>query len=111
MRTYTMGFLVKGPRWGIADEEDPALQQKHLAFLRQNIEAGRFLLAGPLTDDGYIRGLILVASASTEDARSLMAGDPAVQAGRFSIEAHPLLWPEIGSALVKYAGSAEDSHV
>jgi uncharacterized protein len=90
MVTYYLVMLVKGPKW--TAESTPALEQlqkDHLAHLRKLGLSGELVLAGPLTDDGTIRGLVVLKAASLEAARALAEEDPAVKAGRLLVEAHP----------------------
>lgn len=90
MTTYYLVMLVKGPKW--TAETSPALEQlqkDHLAHLGKMAAAGQLVLAGPLTDGGTIRGLGVLKVGSLEEARALEADDPAVKAGRLSIEVHP----------------------
>ncbi len=89
MTTYTLGFLVKGPKW--TAEETPALQklqEAHLAHIGEMARSGALLAAGPLIDNGTIRG-ILIFKVSMEEARALAEQDPAVKAGRLTVELHP----------------------
>jgi uncharacterized protein len=89
MTTYTLGFLVKGPKW--TAEETPALQklqESHLAHIGEMARSGALLAAGPLVDNGTIRG-ILIFKVSMEEARVLAEQDPAVKAGRLLVELHP----------------------
>jgi uncharacterized protein YciI len=89
MTTYTLGFLLKGPRW--TAEETPALQklqEDHLAHIGEMLRSGALLAAGPLVDNGTIRG-ILIFKVSMDEARVLAEQDPAVKAGRLVVELHP----------------------
>ncbi|HYU43321.1 MAG TPA: YciI family protein [Vicinamibacteria bacterium] len=90
MTTYYLVMLVKGPKW--APDTSPApeqLRKDHLTHLRKLALAGKLVLAGPLTDDGTIRGLVLFKAASLEEARALEEDDPLVKAGRLAVEVHP----------------------
>ena len=90
MTTYYFGMLIRGPKWSPEETPERAeLQKQHLAYMDGMYEKGRLLIAGPLTDDGTIRGLVVYKAASIEEARSLAEGDPAVKAGRLKIEIHP----------------------
>jgi uncharacterized protein YciI len=52
-------------------------------------EAGDLVIAGPFTDDGDLRGVILFQTKTLEEAQTLAASDPAVKAGRLAVEIHP----------------------
>jgi len=90
MVTYYLVMLVKGPKWTAG--ASPALEQlqkDHLAHLRKLALSGKMVLAGPLTDGGTVRGLCVFKVASLDEARALEDDDPAVKAGRLTVEVHP----------------------
>lgn len=92
MTTYYFGMLVRGEKWTAAGAESPErveLQKQHLGHLKKMHELGRLLIAGPLLDDGAIRGLLVYKAASLEEARAWAEADPAVKAGRLKVEMHP----------------------
>ena len=76
------------------DEAAEALQNAHMAHLADLHDAGHLLAAGPLDDPEY-RGLSIM-SVRPERARELKAQDPAVVAGRLSIQVIP--WRVPGGA-------------
>jgi hypothetical protein len=88
----TVALLVLRPDAPELDEEaSAALQDAHLAHLADLHEAGHLLAAGPLLDEKF-RGLSLLR-VDVEQARALKESDPAVQAGRFSVEVMPWMVP------------------
>jgi uncharacterized protein YciI len=92
MTTYYFGMLVKGDAWTAEGGDTPErveLQKQHIGHLKKMHELGRLLIAGPLLDDGRIRGLLVYKAASLEEARSWAEADPAVKAGRLKVEMHP----------------------
>ena len=56
--TYYLGLIKKGPTWA-ADEtpEIDRLQAAHLAHIQALRAAGKIVVAGPLLDDGFLRGI------------------------------------------------------
>jgi uncharacterized protein YciI len=58
-------------------------------------------LAGPFVDDGRIGGIIVVAVDSKEEANQIVNHDPAVLAGRLTVEIHPAWLPSLDGAIVK----------
>jgi len=54
---------------------------RHQAHLRRQFEAGVYRLAGPVTDEGRVRGLIILSAPSAEEARTVVEADPAVEEG------------------------------
>jgi len=90
MTTYYFGMLVKGAKWSAAETPERAeLQKQHLAHLTKMGKEGKLVIAGPLLDDGTIRGLLVYKAASIEEARGWAEADPAVKAGRLKVEMHP----------------------
>jgi uncharacterized protein YciI len=92
MTTYYFGMLLKGDGWTAEGGDTPErieLQRQHIAHLQGMHKAGRLLIAGPLLDDGRIRGLLVYKAASLEEARAWAEADPAVKAGRLKVEMHP----------------------
>jgi uncharacterized protein YciI len=69
------------------EDELGALQQRHLAHLREQREAGALVAAGPFRDqlDERLRGLCLYRLPHPE-ARRLAEQDPLVLAGRIELE-------------------------
>jgi uncharacterized protein len=89
MRRYVMAFLKAGPDRSHDAETAARLQRGHLDNIRRLAEDGRLVLAGPFLDAGEIRGIFVFAVDTLEEARALVETDPAVQAGRLSMELHP----------------------
>jgi uncharacterized protein YciI len=90
LETYVIGFLRKGPNWGAGSkEEGQRIMEGHMANIRKMAETGKLLLAGPFGDDTDLRGMFLFRVNSLDEARNMVAADPAVQAGRFVLELHP----------------------
>ena len=88
LESYTFVLLRRGPR---ADEytesELEEIQRGHLAFLDEMQAQGHLLLSGPFRDqeDETKRGLC-VYRTGVEETRQLTDQDPAVQAGRMTME-------------------------
>jgi len=79
---------------------------RHEAYIRRQFEAGAFHVAGPLTDTGQIRGLFIVSAPTREAALALVAGDPIVPEGGFTMEAHSALFPDLSSVRPEYPAHA-----
>ena len=93
--TAYIGFLSRGAKW--TPEKTPQteeLQKAHLANINRLAEMKKLVVAGPFGDNGQLRGIFVFKVASLEEAKELAATDPAVQAGRLSIDMHPWLVPE-----------------
>ena len=76
------------------DAAAAALQDAHMAHLADLHDAGYLVAAGPLlgSPDRKFRGLSIL-NVDPERARALKEQDPAVRAGRFSVEILPWIVP------------------
>lgn len=92
MRTYFMGFLRRGPKWTAEKTpESTAAFQGHMAHIDKLAATGQLLIAGPFeVPDGApkdaLAGIFLFDVPTIEEAMTLTKEDPAVKAGRFTIE-------------------------
>ncbi len=76
-----------------ASPEEQAVLQAHFAYLESLLAARQLILAGPLLDGKF--GLAVLVTSSEDEARQLLAHDPAVKAHLFTPELHPFrlsLW-------------------
>ena len=90
MANYVLGILHKGPNWTAGTTpESEKIQEGHMANIRKMADAGKLAVAGPFSDDGDLRGMFIFHNATIEEARALIAADPAVKAGRLTVELHP----------------------
>lgn len=101
LKPYYLCLLVKGERWN-ETEGGSDLMPLHLAFLREQMESRRFLVAGPVMDGGHIVGMSLVEAASEGEAVALAGEDPAVKTGRLAVELHPVFLPSLDAIRVEY---------
>jgi uncharacterized protein YciI len=90
MTTYYMAFLKKGPKWSPdVTEETKKVQAAHLRNIEKLVDEGKMILAGPFLDEWEVRGIFVYKVDSMEEAIALTKQDPAVIAGRLSLEVHP----------------------
>src|SRR5205809_4871789 len=90
MANYLMGFLRKGPNYGAGDShENERIFQGHIANINRMAAAGKLAVAGPFGDDGDIRGILIFKNTTAEEAKNLVAADPAVKGGQLILELHP----------------------
>ena len=90
MKPYYLGLLL------LKDKPDTALPaaeraqwvQKHLAYIRSQAEAGKFVLVGPITEENRLRGIAIIKADSLDEARRIASGDPLVQSGHLVVEVH-----------------------
>jgi len=76
--------------------------QKHLSYIRSQVEAGKIVLVGPVTEDARLRGIAVIKAESLEEAQRLAAGDPLVQAGKLEVEIHPILLEDLSTVHFDY---------
>src|SRR3954462_14869874 len=103
MKPYFVGFLVendKAPK--LTEAENGKILKEHLASIRSNIEAGKYVFAGPFTDNGKIAGILVVNAASKEEAEQMLAKDPMVESGRVKVELHAAMLPDLAALKVMY---------
>ncbi|MDX1636621.1 MAG: YciI family protein [Balneolaceae bacterium] len=98
MQKYFVVFLKAGPTRNHTKEEAEKIQQQHLDYLSEVYLQGHTSIAGPFAGDGEIRGIVIYNTATVDQARALAEQDPAVQAGRLTVEVHPW-WAAKGSKL------------
>ena len=90
MKTYYLGLLRKGnARTPNSTPELQKLQEAHLNHLTSPAKSGKPVMAGPLTDNGDVRGIMVFVTETLEEAKRLAEQDPAVKAGRLKVEIHP----------------------
>ena len=89
---FTVALLILRPDAPNLDEEAAArLQDAHMAHLADLHVAGYLIASGPLSDPKF-RGLSIM-NVEPEQARALKEQDPAVLAGRFSVQVIPWMVP------------------
>jgi uncharacterized protein YciI len=74
-----------------------AISDGHMANIRKLAAQHQLLLAGPFMDQsgtGSLAGLFVLSAASLEEAKKLTDSDPAVAAGRLTVEVVPWLGPK-----------------
>jgi len=88
LERFTFVLLRRPPAApDLPEERLNEIQQQHLANLGELEERGVLLLAGPFDDqpDESLRGFCIF-DTDVEEARALMANDPAVRAGRLGAD-------------------------
>src|SRR5215212_3780556 len=90
---FQMALLKRGPKATPADWDTSSIRQQHLAYVHSLIESGKAMIAGRITDDPELRGVLIFRTKSADEACGWMMADPAVTAGYFEVELHPW-WSE-----------------
>ena len=103
MKAYFVATLVAAsePKT-LPKEEAGGLTYQHLAYIRSQVEAGKYLVVGPFTDNGKIRGMAIVSAASMDEARRILEADPMVTSGQMTIEIHPAVLPDLSGVKTDY---------
>lgn len=76
--------------------------QKHLSYIRSQVEAGKFVLVGPITEESRLRGIAVIKADSLEEAQRIASGDPLVQAGKLEVEIHPVMLEDLSGVRFDY---------
>lgn len=89
MKKYFLAFLKAGPNRDHDPETAKQLMRGHLDNISRLAETGKLIFAGPFLDDFEVRGIYIFDVPTMEEAIELTETDPAIQAGRLSLEMHP----------------------
>lgn len=89
-RRYTLVFLVSGAdKTERTKAETAALFRGHLGNIQRLADEGKLYIAGPFGHpirDDALRGMCVLATESSDEARAWMSADPAVQADVMRVE-------------------------
>ncbi len=88
MERYTLALMMGGEKWNPDSPEYKELLKPHLAMIGKLSSERTMALAGPLRDEGELKG-IFVYSVGAEQAAKLVQEDPLVKAGYLKPELHP----------------------
>ena len=87
--SFMVVLLVRPPNPPqFARAELDQLQERHLANIRRLAEEGKIFKAGPFEDYSgrNVRGMFILKTDSLEEARTWVATDPLIKAGRLKAE-------------------------
>jgi uncharacterized protein YciI len=101
MKRYFLCILEKGEKWIPVQFADPAMQE-HLAYMREQVEAGKFWVVGPALDEGRIRGMAIMEATSMEEAKKIVNADKMVQSGHLVAEIHPVMLADLSALHTEY---------
>lgn len=104
LKAYYLDMLLSKdkPDAPLPEAERTQLMQKHLAFIRTQVEAGKFALVGRLTEENRLRGIAVIQADSLDDAQRIASADPLVQSGHLVVEVHPILLVDLSSIKFDY---------
>jgi uncharacterized protein YciI len=92
--TVYFGFLKTGPNRGQDAETAKRLQSEHLGYMEGQSKEGKLIVAGPFTQEGPRRGVVVYRVADAAEAKQRAEADPMVKAGRLAVELHPWQVPQ-----------------
>lgn len=98
MKKYFMVHLKKGPNRDQDKKDATVIQEAHLAHLSKLAEDKKLCIAGPFEGDSIIQGMAIYSVPNLAIADSLANADPAVKAGRLTVDVFPF-WAAVGSQL------------
>ena len=98
IKKYYMCFLKRGANNEMDSAQVAKIQEGHLAHLTELSKQGKICIAGPFGDKGDLRGIIIFNVSNLDEAEKLESEDPAVKAGRLTMEIKPW-WGMKGATL------------
>jgi uncharacterized protein YciI len=91
METTHFLYLARPPRSTFVVDATPSEMEvigRHFAFLQELLDQGKLLLTGPTLDGAY--GVAILKITAQAEAEEIVRQDPAVTAGLFRPELHPM---------------------
>src|SRR5690242_6732405 len=89
MKQYVMVILKTSPVKITDSTQRVQIMQGHLANIFRLAGEGKLVIAGPFLDRSNLSGIFILDVRSVDEAKVLVATDPAVKAGVFEAEYHP----------------------
>ena len=95
-------LLKDKPDTALPEAERMQWMQKHLAYIKSQVDAGKFVLVGPITEENRLRGIAVIRAETLEEAQRIASGDPLVQSGHLVVEVHPIMLEDLSSIRFDY---------
>lgn len=90
MKKYVFCLLKSGSNTTATKEESKKLFEGHMANIGKLAKEGKLVVAGPfMKNDRNYRGIYIFNVATVEEAKALVATDPAIQANLLEAELTP----------------------
>ena len=104
MKPYYLDLLLlkDKPDTALPEAERAQQMQKHLAYIKSQVDSGKFVLVGPITEENRLRGIAVIKADSLEEAQRAASGDPLVQSGHLIVEVHPILLEDLSQIRFEY---------
>jgi len=93
MKTYYMVFLKDGMHQSADTVQTNQVLKKHMANILKLYKERKLVLAGPFTDEGELKGILIFDVKTREEAEKIINADPAVISGDLLFEIRPWLGP------------------
>lgn len=103
-KSYYIDLLMRKnpPAAELPENERMEWMQKHLSYIRSQVEVGKFVLVGPILEESRLRGIAVIKADSLEEAQRVASGDPLVQAGKLEVEVHPIMLEDLSGVRFDY---------
>lgn len=88
MTTFALCLLVDGPAAKTFKGDPSEILANHLAHLKALMATPKGVIAGPVADQGRVRGILALRTTDLAEAKALASDDPAVKAGLFAVETY-----------------------
>ncbi len=83
-------FLNRGPsKAPLSNEDRQKYQAAHVGNFGTQYKAGKLIMAGPLGDNGFIRGIVALTVKTKAEALAVFKDDPLVQHDYLAVEIYP----------------------
>ena len=103
LKQYFVGFLMRTAKTdSVSQEEQQTQLRQHLAYIRSQVEAGKYRLVGPFQDNGTIAGILIIDTPTIEEAKEIIGKDPLVLSGRATLEVHPAMLADLSCVQMQY---------
>jgi len=100
-----MLLLKDKPDTALPATERTQWMQKHLSYIKSQVDAGKFVLVGPVTEEDRLRGIAVIKADSLEEAQRIASGDPPVRSGHLVVEVHPVMLEDLSGVRFDYPDS------
>lgn len=88
LKEYTFVLLTAGEVRDQGPDELKFIQSGHLDHIADMAESGLLSIAGPFSESGEWRGLLIFNTSDTLIVKNKLHNDPAVKAGRLNFKIH-----------------------
>ncbi|HVT21496.1 MAG TPA: YciI family protein [Mycobacteriales bacterium] len=92
MATFVFRLIAPRPDFALTlSDEEREIMGQHAAYWQPRVEAGEFVVFGPVLDGNGSWGLGVIEADDEDELRTFAAGDPAVTSGVATVEIGSML--------------------